>query len=100
MKEFKDLKFETHCNYPMFAKQAKMHFDNGYGVSVVTGKGAYSDESNPYEVAVLYKDELTYSTEITDDVIGYMTEDGVTEIMKKVQNLKSKVLAASKIKLD
>lgn len=87
MKTFKDLKFEKHPHAPYFLEQAKMEFENGYGVSVITGSSAYSNEQRPYEVAVLYKGDITYNTHITDDVIGYQTEEGVTEIMAKVQML-------------
>ena len=88
MKTFKDLIFENHPVQSHFNTQAEMNFKNDYGVSVITGEGAYSSDSEPYEVAIKYKGSLTYNTPITDDVIGYQTEDDVTEIMKQVQELK------------
>ena len=93
MKAFKDLKFKKHPNFGIggFREQAEMKFKNDYGVSVITG--GYGNDSAPYEVAVLYKDGLCYDTPITDDIIGYLTEDGVTDIMKKVQELKALVNA-------
>ena len=96
MKTFDDLKFKIHpasLNMSVFTlmnhfgDQAKIFFDNGYGVSVVTGTAAYGE----YEVAVLKGKEddysLTYDTPITDDVIGCDNKDEVNEIMKKVQEL-------------
>ena len=81
MKTFKDLVFNS-------SNRARIKdFGNNYGVSVITGYGTYSNESNPYELAVLFNNELCYTTEITDDVIGWLTEDEVTEIMIKIQNL-------------
>lgn len=69
---------------------ARMFFDNGFGVSVVSGHLFYCTEEAPYEVAVLKGTEenfrLCYDTDITDDVIGYNTEDDVTEIMKKFRH--------------
>lgn len=86
MKTFKDLDFKKHHN-SLYSTQARLDFNNGYGVSVITGYGAYSNESQPYELAIMYNGELCYNTEITDDVIGYLTESEVTDYMIKVQNL-------------
>ena len=92
MKKFKDLKFEKHPNYSPngFKTSSKMFFSNGYGVSVITG--GYGNEQSPYELAVLYGTDdnysLTYSTDVTGDVEGYLTESEVSELMIKVQKLK------------
>jgi uncharacterized protein YlbG (UPF0298 family) len=41
-----------------------------------------------FEVAVLGKDgDITYDTPVTNDVIGYLNPDDVTDIMKQVQEL-------------
>ena len=70
-------------------KHGKIFFPNGYGVSVISGEHAYTDASHPYELAVLKGTEdnssITYNTPITNDVVGYLDEDGVTEIMEKIQ---------------
>lgn len=89
MKTFKDLKFEEHpaAGYG-FSTQAIMDFDNNYGLSVITGSGAYTSSEKPYEVAIMYNGKLTYTSGITDDVIRYQTADDVSEIMKRVQELK------------
>ena len=85
MKTFKDLEFKPHpiCN----GLQAVMNFGNDYGVSVVKFNGSYGYHQDLWEVAILYKDSLTYNTDITDDVLGYQTEQDVTDVMKKVQAL-------------
>jgi len=36
---------------------------------------------------VLYNNEITYYTEITSDVLGYLSEDEVTDIMEDIQLL-------------
>jgi hypothetical protein len=65
-----------------------MHFDNGYGVSVVSHSYSYGGRDGLYEIAVLdSNDELTYDTPVTNDVIGYLTEEDVSNIMKQVQEL-------------
>ena len=86
-KTFKDLEFIPHPVLGEGGTRAHMKFDNGFGVSVITGEYAYSDEARPYEVAVLQGDNITYSTPITDDVIGHLNEGGVTEIMRQIQDL-------------
>ena len=63
-----------------------MVFENGYGVSVVSNTYSYGGKDGLFEVAVLGKDgELTYDTSVTNDVIGYLETEGVTEIMEQVQ---------------
>ena len=91
MKTFDDLVFEE---YPIAidtipdykdAKQAVLNFDNGYGVSVLLGKCFYSNGVNTYELAVLKDDRICFTTSITDDVIGHISSDEVTDIMIRVQ---------------
>ena len=72
----------------MVGKRSRMHFDNGYGVSVVSHSYSYGGSDGLYEVAVLDSDDnLTYETPVTDNVIGYLTEEDVTDVMKQVQEL-------------
>lgn len=86
MKTFKDLEFKTHPT-GLGGTQATMDFDNGYGVSVITGEMFYTDDEHPYELAITDKNGLCYSTPITDDVIGYLTEQEVEDYMKQIQEL-------------
>lgn len=89
MKTFEDLEFEQVNDAPfMVGKKSRMHFDNGYGVSVVSHSYSYGGRDGLYEVAVLdSNDELTYDTPVTNDVIGYLTEEEVSNVMKEVQEL-------------
>ena len=91
---FKDIEFQPHSMGD--GLMGKIFFDNGYGVSVVRFKiydrySSYTNNENEWEVAVLFGNEkeweLTYNTPITNDVIGWLSEVDVTEIMKKVQEL-------------
>ena len=88
MKTFKDLEFTERKWSEYLSKRASMEFKNEYGISVIAGFGAQSSDSQPYEIAVLYKDTITYNTPVADDVVGYLTEDEVTGIMNKIQKLK------------
>jgi hypothetical protein len=63
-------------------------FENGFGVSVVSHTYSYGGKDGLFEVAVLDKDgDLTYNTPVTNDVVGYLNPDEVTEIMEEVQKL-------------
>ena len=86
MKTFKDLKFKTH---PMgLGVQAVETFDNQYGVSVVRTPYSYGGKKGRYELAVLDSSgAITYDTPITNDVLGYLTEDEVSHYMIEVQKL-------------
>lgn len=87
MKTFKDLEFNEHPNH-MGGVQAIVKFDNGYGASVVKTPHTYGGDKGLYELAVLDSDgHLTYATPITDDVIGYLRDIDVTDVMEKIQQL-------------
>jgi len=90
MKTFQDLEFEQINDAPfMVGKRSRIHFDNGFGVSVVSHSHSYGGRNGLYEVAVLDSDgNLTYETPVTNNVIGYLTEEDVTNVMKQVQELK------------
>lgn len=99
MKTFEDLVFmvwpqlpESQKNAPIpeheDARQAIMHFENGYGISVLKGDIFYSNGTDTYEVDILHNGELCYDTPITNDVIRYVTSEQITDIMKRIQELK------------
>ena len=96
-KTFDDLEFKKHPAGNGF--QGLAEFPNGYGVSVVRfklsrpfgpqiGYGSYTSDEDEWELAILKDGSITYNTPITEDVIGHLTKDQVTEIMKQVQELK------------
>ena len=88
MKTFNDLPFETIDNGILWCKKARMDFDNNYGVSVVRHNMSYGGRDGLYEMAVLYDNEIHYENPVADgDVIGHLTEEEVTDLMKKVQEL-------------
>ncbi len=86
IKTFEDLNFKPFHN----GVAGVMMFDNGYGVSVVKHDYSYGGREGLYELAVLDSDgSLTYDTEITNDVLGYLTPEDVSQYMIMVQDLKS-----------
>ena len=88
MKKFEDLDFIKLDDGFMKGVQCRMMFENGFGVSVVSHTYSYGGKDGLFEVAVLGKDgDLTYDTPVTNDVIGYLSPDDVTDVMKQVQNL-------------
>ena len=86
MKTFKDLKFKQHPSADGII--SRITFENGYGASVVRHEYSYGGKDGLYELAVLNSDgELTYDTPITTDVIGYLRDIDVTDVMEKIQQL-------------
>ena len=88
--KFSDLQFNPHKNYPDTGVQAKHFFDNGYGVSVVSFPGSYGFRDGLYESAVLKGTEedweICYDTWITNDVLGYQSEEEVEVLLHDVEN--------------
>ena len=63
-------------------------FENGYGASVVSHDVSYGGDRGLYEIAVLDSSgDLCYSTPITDDVIGFATEDKVLDTLHRIKML-------------
>ena len=84
-KTFKDLYFMSYPDPADIRRYARLNFENEYGVSV-----SKEYRGDLWQVGILYKGELTDHSLITDqdsDVVYGLTEDGVTEVMKKVQAL-------------
>lgn len=86
IKQIKDIEFKPFQG----GVAGSVMFDNGYGVSIVSHKYSYGGEKGLYELAILDSDgKLTYDTEITNDVLGYLTPVAVNKYMIMVQDLKS-----------
>ena len=100
-----DLNYEGFENYLLERedrsigyKYERIHyifkFDNNYGASVVKGYGSYGYEDDRWELAVILfnpggseRYDLVYNTPITDDVLGYLTDEGVREILQQIKEL-------------
>jgi hypothetical protein len=80
--------------------QKVYRFANGYGASVVRCPCSYGSGNGLWELAVVefvgsgqYEFELTRSTPIADDVIGYLTEKRVDALLAEIEALPEKVKA-------
>lgn len=76
--------------------QYRFKFENGYGASIIKHRYSYGYESDLWELGVLIwhndnnhicKCNLTYNTEITDDVIGWLTDEEVRNLLERIKNL-------------
>lgn len=71
--------------------QKLYRFDNGYGASVVQSPYSYGGKEGKFELAVIAFDgddwRLIYNTPITDDVLGYLTEDEIESTLDAIQAL-------------
>lgn len=74
--------------------QVVHRFENNFGASVVCHDSSYGREEGLKELAVLKFPygtddyELTYDTEITNDVIGHLTDEDVNELLTRIEALK------------
>jgi hypothetical protein len=87
MIQFNELKFKElpdlsgiHC---------RIMFDNGFGASIVRHEYSYGGRDGLYEIAVLDKFDGSpiYYTSITNDVLGYLSEDDVVLHLNQIKNL-------------
>ena len=88
--KIEDLDFKPHPTSTS-GTHAETFFANGYGTSIVTGRMFYTTDSQPYEIAVLKgtkeQSDICYSTDVTDDVLGYLTEDEANMTLKMISDL-------------
>lgn len=84
---FKDLKFIKIDGKSI---AARIYFSNGYGASVVSGPNSYGGDKGLYELAVIYNDCIVYDTPVTNDTIGFLTEDEVSTYLYKIAALPSR----------
>jgi len=87
MKTFKDIEFKPNPMGDDFGIVSRTQFDNGYEASVVKSDYTYGGKNGLYELAVFKDGEICYDTPITDDVIGYLRPEDVTDVMEKIQQL-------------
>ena len=71
--------------------QATYRFDNGFGASVIRGPRTYGGPEGLFELGVIEWHgnvwDLTYDTPITDDVLGWLTEDDVDNALLEISRL-------------
>lgn len=65
-------------------------FPNGYGASVIRHPGSYGFKNGLWELAVLDSSgDLCYSTPITNDVIGHLTDEEVILKLNEIRGLQT-----------
>lgn len=68
-------------------------FTNNRGASVIKHTGSYGYSEDLWELGVIRFGtdndvwDLDYETEITDDVIGFLTDDDVRDLLKRIKEL-------------
>ena len=70
----------------------EVRYPNGFAASIIKNFGSYGGECDLWEVAVLRRDEedvwqLCYDTPITDDVLGWLSEERVIEACNQIRAL-------------
>jgi hypothetical protein len=84
-KTFEDIDFQPHYGGVV----GRIMFENGYGASVIRTEHSYGGSRGLYELAVLDNDgKLTYDAPITEDVLGYLKPEEVTNYLIQIQDLK------------
>ena len=82
--------------YPEFLVEEKKYyggiqkvynFPNGYGASVIQHEGSYGFEKGQWELAVLFMEDICYSSPITDDVIGHLNQRQVKNLLQQIKEL-------------
>ena len=92
IKTFDDLDFTEHPNAG-FDQIARLEFDNGYTMSVITGNRAYTDFDHPFEVAVMKGNKVQrikgtdFDNEEYCGSAAFCTKEDVTRLMLEIQKL-------------
>ena len=61
---------------------------NGYDASIICCDGSMGGPSGLYEIAVVRNGNIVYNTPITNDVIGYLTENRVVDTVNQIALLR------------
>ena len=75
-------------------KRYVFHFPNNWGASVIKGFGTYGYENDLWELAILkyYSEDdnwsLDYNNDVTDDVVGSLTDEQVNSFLEKIYQFK------------
>ena len=59
-------------------------FPNGYGASVVRNQFSYGHETNLWELAVLKDGDICYTSNVTSDMVGFLTLERVEELLEQI----------------
>ena len=88
MTDIKDLNFKkSKMPKGVFST---VNFPNGFGASIICNDMSYGGKAGLFEVAVIdSKGNITYDTDITDDVLGWLDEKDVERTLDAIRQLDS-----------
>jgi hypothetical protein len=75
--------------------QVVVKFHNGFGASIIRGPYTYGGDKGLFELGVVRFNKkgdnwsLTYDTPITDDVLGFLTEEQCIDYLKQIMALEA-----------
>lgn len=78
----RDLEWSPHVG----GERATHEFANGYTASVLRG-GPFYTAGGTFEIAVMHNDKITYDTPITNDVLGYLSEQEANAALADISAL-------------
>ena len=79
---------KTYTTSAIAGEQSIYEFPNGWGASVIRGSFTYGGNEGLWELAVLNPEgEIDYTTHITDDVIGHLTQEQVQWYLAEIEEL-------------
>ena len=84
---FNNKQYLTSARSFMDGCALRFTFPNGYSGSVVRHFGSYGGPQGLWEIAVMHGGELVYDTPITNDVLGWQTEEDVEQVLNKIREL-------------
>ena len=82
---FQDLDFKT--SNTLKGVWASVDFDNGLGASIISNDVSYGGKSGLYEIAVLKGDTIISTTDVTNDVVGWLDDKDVTRTLNAISKL-------------
>lgn len=92
MEKFKEYLLRKWHNDLYEETQMVYKFPNNYGASVIKTRYSRGGNRGLWEIAVIYfidgdEWDIDYSTPITGDTLGCLTDENVCEILEKIKNL-------------
>lgn len=83
--KFEDIRFEP---FNRGGVRATVKFSNGWGASVVRHDYTYGGDEGLFELAVLDSaGDISYSTSIASDVIGWLNPGDVEDLLVRIEAL-------------
>ena len=68
-------------------RQRTYEFPNGFGASAVSTYFSYGGREGLWEVAVMSGDDIRYDTVIGDDVVGFLNDNELSDVLTRISNL-------------